>query len=254
MAGVNFDGLFNRFSQQIYQSRKGRLRMQLIDALYRKYLPVESLNNAEVLDAAGGLGQMSHWFLSEGCRVDYFDVSQEMVDSVEANFSSAINAGALTTRCSSITDLKPEKPYSIVNAHAVLEWLEEPFESLENLCASVVPGGFLGLMVYNRNMLMLRHLMRGTMQRAMNGNIAGDRKGLTPISPLDPLEVIAFLEAKGFKVLCQAGIRTFSDLAEKTVIDWYEEKALFEAELELCELRPYCDIGRYVLLIAQKSA
>ena len=227
--------------------------MQLIDALYKKYLPVSGLSGLRVLDAAGGLGQMSHWFLSEGSAVDYFDVSTEMVESVRQNFSATIEAGALTTQCLSITDLDAPGEYDIVNAHAVLEWLEQPYSALQSLCTAVKPGGYLGLMVYNRNMLMLRHLMRGTLQRAMSGNIAGDRKGLTPISPLDPLEVIAQLEKAGFRLLCQAGIRTFSDLAEKTVIDWYEEQDLFNAELQLCEQRPYCDIGRYVLLIAQKS-
>lgn len=253
MAGVNFDGLFDRFSQQIYQSRKGRLRMQLIDALYKKYLPMTELAGLKVLDAAGGLGQMSHWFLSEGCTVDYFDVSSDMVDSVNNNFESAIAAGALTTQCLSITEFDQSGQFDFVNAHAVLEWLEQPYEALNRLCNAVKPEGYMGLMVYNRNMLMLRHLMRGTLQRAMSGNISGDRKGLTPISPLDPLEVISSLEQQGFTLLCQAGVRTFSDLAEKTVIDWYEEQELFEAELKLCQQRPYCDIGRYVLLIAQKS-
>lgn len=253
MSSVNFDGLFDRFSQQIYQSRKGRLRMQLIDALYRRYLPLNTLSEAEVLDAAGGLGQMSAWFLSQGSRVQYFDVSEDMVKSVTEQFQQVINSDRLSVSCQSITEFESEQSFNLVNAHAVLEWLEQPFEALERLMAAVKPGGYLCLMVYNKHMLMLRHLMRGTMKRAMIGDIAGDRKGLTPISPLNPAEVVNRLEASGFKLMCQAGIRTFSDLAEKTVVDWYEESDVFEAELNLCESRPYCDIGRYVLIIAKKA-
>ena len=253
MSSVNFDGLFDRFSQQIYQSRKGRLRMQLIDALYRRYLPLTSLNEADVLDAAGGLGQMSAWFLSQGSRVNYFDVSEEMVQAVTEQFAQAITTDRLLVSCQSITQLETKDAFDLVNAHAVLEWLEQPYDALARLQAAVKPGGYLCLMVYNKHMLMLRHLMRGTMARAMAGEIVGDRKGLTPISPLDPNEVAATLRQSGFEVISQAGLRTFSDLAEKTVIDWYDESDVFESELRLCESRPYCDIGRYVLIIAKKA-
>jgi len=253
MAYVNFDGLVDRFSQQIYQTRKGRLRMRLIDSLYQKYLPSESISGKKVLDAAGGLGQMTHWFLSKGNEVDYFDISQNMVESVRETFSEAIDAEALTAQEGSITDAYYSADYDVVNVHAVLEWLENPFDTLENITGWVKPGGYLGLMVYNKHMLMLRHMMRGTLSRAMDGSIGGDRRGLTPISPLDPAAVIERLKGSGFEILTQAGIRSFSDLAEKTVVDWYEEDDVFEAEYSLCEQRPYCDIGRYVLIIARRN-
>lgn len=253
MSYVSFDGLVNRFNGQIYQSRKGRLRMQLIDALYQKTLPEDFVAGARVLDAAGGLGQMSHWFLANGATVDYFDVSKEMVTQVEQQFESDISAQRLTASTASITEYHPDQTFDFVNVHAVLEWLEEPMDLLPSLCSWVAPNGYLGLMVYNENMLMLRHLMRGTLERAMSGDLRGTTGGLTPISPMNPLLVREVLEGQGFKVLRHAGIRSWSDLAEKTVVDWYDEHAVFTAELKLCEQRPYCDIARYVLFIAQKT-
>jgi len=252
MAYVNFNGLIDRFAQQIYQSRKGRLRMHLIDALYRQYLPLDQLAAMRVLDAGGGLGQMSHWFLTRGSNVDYFDISSAMVQTVGTHFAEPIAQGRLKVAECSITETAYPRVYDLVNAHALLEWLEDPYEALAGLMHSVKPGGYLGLMVYNKHLLMLRHLMRGTLKRAMSGELSGDRGGLTPISPLDPTEVRHFLSAGGFQVLCQAGVRTFSDLAEKTVIDWYQETDQFAAELALCEQRPYCDLGRYVLFIARR--
>jgi len=252
MAYVNFNGLIDRFTQQIYQSRKGRLRMHLIDALYRQYLPVEQLGTMRVLDAGGGLGQMSHWFLSQGASVDYFDIASTMVETVAANFAPAIAQGQLTVAEHSITEAVYSPVYDLVNVHAVLEWLDDPYDSLKSVLQWVKPGGYVGLMVYNKHLLMLRHLMRGTLSRAMSGDIGGDRTGLTPISPLDPSEVRHLLTAAGFELVCQAGVRTFSDLAEKTVIDWYQETDQFAAELALCEQRPYCDLGRYVLFIARR--
>ncbi|MEJ2043479.1 MAG: methyltransferase domain-containing protein [Reinekea sp.] len=252
MAYVSFDGLVKRFQGQIYQTRKGRLRMHLIDALYNQYLPLEQLRNIRVLDAAGGLGQMSHWFLAHEAIVDYFDISAEMVTSVSEVLSDYQQAGRFSASQQSIIDFQPQRLYPFVNVHAVLEWLDSPYETLQQILQWVEPGGYLGLMVYNRNMLMLRHLMRGTLARAMSGNIGGDKKGLTPVSPLDPLEVRQQLIASDFDILTQAGIRSFSDLAEKTVIDWYDEAEVFDAEYKLCEQRPFCDMARYVLFIARR--
>ena len=254
MGDVNFNGLIDRFAQQIYQSRKGRLRMHLIDALYRQYLPEAEMASMRVLDAGGGLGQMSHWFLTRGSSVDYFDISSAMVQTVATDFAESIAQGRLSVAERSITEAAYPPVYDLVNAHALLEWLEDPYDALATLMQSVKPGGYLGLMVYNKHLLMLRHLMRGTLKRAMSGDLGGDRGGLTPISPLDPTEVGDFLSAGGFQILCQAGVRTFSDLAEKTVLEWYGETDQFAAELALCEQRPYCDLGRYVLFIACRTS
>ncbi len=253
MAYVNFDGLVSRFENQIYQTRKGRLRMYLIDALYKRYLPMNDLQHYRVLDAAGGLGQMSEWFLAHGSEVDYFDISNEMVEAVKSQLTEFEENNQFSATQASITEHKIARRYDVVNVHAVLEWLESPMEALSNIVSWVEVGGYLGLMVYNKHMLMLRHLMRGTLSKAMTGQISGDKKGLTPISPIDPNDIRNYLQESGFTVLAQAGIRSFSDLAEQTVIDWYDEKDVFSAELTLCEDRPYCDLARYVLFIAKKN-
>ncbi|WP_083779378.1 methyltransferase [Reinekea blandensis] len=255
MAYVSFDGLVERFRGQIYGSRKGRLRMRLVDALYRKVLPLDQLENWKVLDAGGGLGQMSHWFLEQGVTsVDYLDVSEQMVTAATESLQEYYEAGQLNASVGSVTDLSEwPSDYDFVNVHAVLEWLEKPETVVPILCDRVRPGGYLGLMVYNRHMLMMRHMMRGTLKRAMSGNMAGDKRGLTPISPMDPQAVAKDLQACGMTILCQAGIRSFSDLTEKAVLEWYTEEAVFDAEQALCEQRPYCDLGRYTLFIARKS-
>jgi S-adenosylmethionine-dependent methyltransferase len=252
MSYVSFDGLVDRFQGQIYETRKGRLRMRLIDELYRRHLPLDQLSEMNVLDAAGGLGQISHWFLEMNANVEYFDVSKDMVEAVTTSLSTFSEKNQFFAQQASITDFVPKTQYDIVNAHAVLEWLENPLETLDQLVTWVKPGGYLCLMVYNKHMLMLRHLMRGTLKRAMSGNMSGDKKGLTPISPLDPQEVHEILLDKGYEVITQAGIRSFSDLTEKTVLDWYSEDDVFNAELELCERRPYSDMARYVLFIAKR--
>lgn len=196
---------------------------------------------------------MSQWLLAAGAKVDYFDIAQQMVDSVSGQFQLERQEHRFQSTQSSLQDFKPAITYDFVNCHAVLEWLEDPFDGLVRLTDWVAPEGYLGVMVYNKHMLMLRHMMRGTLDRAMRGELSGDRKGLTPISPIDPAQVRTLLSDRGFKIICQAGIRSFSDLTETTIIEWYDEHDVFNAELELCETPPYRDMARYVLFIAKKS-
>jgi len=108
-------------------------------------------------------------------------------------------------------------------------------------------------MVYNRHMLALRNLMRGTLAKVRDDQLGGDGQGLTPISPLDPTAVREQLEDGGYTVISQAGIRTFSDLTEPTVLSWYSEEDVLAMERSLCEQAPYRDLGRYVLFLARRE-
>lgn len=253
MTYINFDHLADRFQDQIYGSTKGRIRQAVINASYLKVLPeLDSGSGLRVLDAGGGLGQMSKWLLELGHQVDYFDVSQEMLNRTEQLLSEQTASGQWQGMQASILEYEPRHAMDLVVVHAVLEWLEQPQLALERAVAWLKPGGFLGLMVYNRHMLVMRNLMRGTLKKVKADQLGGDGQGLTPINPLDPTAVRGWLEAAGLEVSLQAGVRTFSDLTEPVVLSWYEEADIIEMELELCEQAPYRDLGRYVLFLAHK--
>lgn len=253
MSYVSFDGLVDRFADQIYGGIKGRLRQALLTELYARHLATELSTPLAALDAGGGLGQMSAWLLEGGHSVDYFDVSLEMVERTRSVLSDCIEAGALSVQQASVLSFDPEQPYDLVVVHAVLEWLETPEQALQRMMNWVRPGGVLGVMVYNRHMLTLRNLMRGTLAKVRDNRLGGDGRGLTPISPLDPSAVRVQLEGNGYTVISQAGIRTFSDLTEPTVLSWYAEAEVLDMERQLCEQPPYRDLGRYVLFLARRD-
>lgn len=253
MSYISFDGLVDRFADQIYGGLKGRIRQSLLTHLYGTHLAADLASEQRVLDAGGGLGQMSAWLLNLGHRVDYFDVSAEMIEWVRAELAEAIEAQRLSVQQASVLTFEPEQPYDLVVLHAVLEWLEEPQLALARMMDWVRPGGVLGLMVYNRHMLMMRNLMRGTLAKVRDDQLGGDGRGLTPISPLDPSQIRAQLEDGGYTVISQAGIRTFADLTEPTVLSWYDEVDVLAMERQLCEQAPYRDLGRYVLFLARKE-
>lgn len=252
MSYVSFDGLVERFADQIYGGIKGRLRQALVTELYARHLAADMNRSLRVLDAGGGLGQMSAWLLEGGHQVDYFDVSAEMVEHTARVLSDCIETGALSVRHDSVLSFAPEQNYDLVVVHALLEWLDEPAVALQRVMNWVRPGGVLGVLVYNRHMLAMRNLMRGTLAKVRDDQLGGDGRGLTPISPLDPSAVRTQLEVGGYSVISQAGIRTFSDLTEPTVLSWYDEDEVLAMERQLCEQAPYRDLGRYVLLLARR--
>jgi S-adenosylmethionine-dependent methyltransferase len=251
---INFDHLADRFQDQVYGSTKGRIRQAIIEASYTKALPeLLAGHPLHVLDAGGGLGQMSQWMLELGHQVDYFDVSSEMLGRTQAKLAPAEAAGRWSGVRASILDYAPRHAMDLVIVHAVLEWLEQPQVALKRASQWLKPGGVLGLMVYNHHMLAMRNLMRGTLKKVQENRLGGDGQGLTPINPLDPGQVRGWLEDAGLDIRLQAGVRTFSDLTEPVVLSWYDEQDVIDMERQLCEQAPYRDLGRYVLFLARKK-
>ncbi len=249
---VNFDPLAERFSKNIYGSLKGRIRQTLLETLYPKYVPGLQQPGLSVLDAGGGLGQMTLWLLGMGHRVEYFDVAGDLVAQVQQDAAQWITSSQCQASQASIFDFDTGPNRDLVVVHAVLEWLEQPRAALDRAMGWVAPGGVIGVMVYNRHMLELRNLMRGTLAKVKTGQLQGLAGGLTPITPLSPEPVRQQLVDNGFEILTQAGIRTFTDLTEPTVLSWYSDEDIIEMEQRLCEQAPYRDLGRYVLLLARK--
>jgi S-adenosylmethionine-dependent methyltransferase len=252
MTYINFDPLAERFSRNIYGSLKGRIRQTLLETLYPKYLPELGEPGLRVIDAGGGLGQMTQWLLGMGHRVHYFDVAGDMVAELKQQLPEQLASGQCRVEQASVFEVTPEPAHDLVVMHAVLEWLEQPEAALDRAMSWVAPGGAIGVMVYNRHMLELRNLMRGTLNKVKTGQLEGLAGGLTPISPLSPALIRQQLLDNHFEVLTQAGIRTFTDLTEPTVLSWYSDEDIIEMEQKLCEQAPYRDLGRYVLLLARK--
>ena len=120
MKDISFDPLFERFSGNIYGSRKGDIRL----ALLTEYLNQQSLvcNGRRVADVGGGLGQFTRYFAERDAIVDYFDLSGRMcshvTDQLIPDFPQQIKVhqGYFQEQLS--------QSYDIIFCNAVLEWLE----------------------------------------------------------------------------------------------------------------------------------
>ncbi|GGX60962.1 methyltransferase domain-containing protein [Saccharospirillum salsuginis] len=252
MSYISFEHMADRFESQIYGTLKGRVRQAVLWDLYQRHWLPRASSQTRVLDAGGGLGQMSGWLLEQGLAVDYFDVSGEMVERTRELLHTGPGGERFRASRASMLDFEPGRIYDLVVIHAVLEWLSDPREALERVFDWIAPGGYLGLMVYNRHMLALRNLMRGNLDKVKDDRLGGDGRGLTPISPMVPSDVRHWLEQGGFEVTVQAGVRSFTDLTDPVVLSWYDEADVIEMEKRLCEQAPYRDMARYVWFLARK--
>jgi len=250
----NFDDLAEQFADRVYAGAKGRIRLNLLERDLREALP--DLYRGEsawrILDAGGGEGQFSRGLARLGHQVKLYDLSAEMVRRAQQQVEA--EGLALNMQCTqaAIQDL-PATTYDLVLFHAVLEWVADPRAVLQQVMARVREGGTLSVMFYNRHSTIFRSVLRGFLHKVLTGDIRGKGKGLTPISPLEPDEVLAWLQEGGFRVELRTGIRVFHDYMHHDVRKKLDEADLIALETEYSRREPYRSLARYYHVVARKA-
>lgn len=247
---ISFSNLITRFKKNIYQSRKGEVRMALVLRALEPYLSVRP--PLSVLDAAGGLGQMTHAFAQAGHVVTYNDLSPEMChEAQQAYISSTDSEGTVTAWLQGPLQTLPGQ-YDLVLGHAVLEWMVDPGEGIQALCDRVKPGGYLSVLFYNAESIRFKNLLKGNLNKVAAGTLAGDGKGLTPISPLFSAAVDEGIKRAGLRVESRYGVRCFTDFMWPMFKDNPRIEDQIEWEWQLGQLDDYRAFARYQHFIAYK--
>ena len=256
----NFDGLAGRFRQQICDTLKGRLRLEILQEDLTTHIPALSDSTdgnhpLTILDAGGGIGQQSAMLAARGHRVILCDISADMLALAREEYArTAPDADIRFLHCP-IQSLPEhlDKPVDLVLLHAVLEWLKQPREVLAVLPTLTRPDGWLSILFYNRNALIWRHLMNRNFRLACQEQFENRKNPLTPARPLDPAEVYEWLSTSGLSVKAWSGIRAIHDHMPKPVRDMTPEKDLLQVERHFGRKSPYRDLARYVHMLCQKA-
>ena len=249
----NFDDLFERFHRNIKGSDKGRLR----EALIRDDLEstVEGINNPglTILDAGCGLGDMGLWLAGKGHSIVASDLSQKMADHTRLAAANAGLAESIEVKNLPLqTMLQGERQYDLICIHAVMEWLAEPFQFMEQLSVNLVKGGYVSLSVYNLHRTIFNGLIKGDFYKVLTQNFGGEsRKSMTPPNPIEPEQVIERFKELGFTVELHAGLRCFYDFITPAVKDERSYDDILLLEHRYRKQSPYRDIARYVHFIAR---
>ncbi|WP_250657874.1 methyltransferase [Alkalimarinus coralli] len=253
----NFDGLAEHFKKKIYGSSKGEIRLQLLwedleENLLNRLAENDSLS---VLDVGGGIGQISARLANKGHKVTVTDVSKDMLDLAKAHFvAEGVAPSHYQLKNISLNQLPEhiQAPSELVLFHAVLEWLADPESGLTNVIEQVETGGYLSLMFYNKHSVIMKNLLKGNFRKVVSNDFIGERGGLTPISPLDPVDVYRWLDVAGFDIVSKTGIRVVNDYLSRDLQKSRSYEDILHMEKLLCRQEPYLSLGRYIHVIARK--
>ncbi len=254
---IYFDQLADRFERKIYGSEKGDLRLQLLwDDMLTALPAITAGKSLRILDAGGGLGQMSLSLAALGHSVVLAEPSAAMLDKAKRQFTEqGIDMTRVQFLQASIQALPEvlllEQRFDLVVCHAVLEWLVDPLQTLSSLLQWLASDGWLSLAFYNRESIVWKNLLKGNIDRARAADKAGEAGSLTPISPQSAPQVLTWLAERNLSVAQVTGVRCLHDYLFPGVK--IEAETLLRLEQELSRQEPYKWLGRYIHVMAQNT-
>ncbi|OOQ69900.1 tRNA uridine 5-oxyacetic acid(34) methyltransferase CmoM [Vibrio parahaemolyticus] len=254
----NFDDIAHKFAKNIYGSDKGEIRQIIV---WEDFLQILSELDAsqqplEVLDAGGGLAQMSQKLAKLGHRVALCDLSSEMLQLAKQDIEKnglLEQYRLIHSPVQSITEHMEER-VDLVMFHAVMEWLVDPKTALETVLEQVKPGGIASVMFYNHHGLVYKNVVCGNIPHILDGMPHRKRFKLQPQKGLKPEDVYHWIEEAGFSICGKSGIRSFSDyIGNMQYMGDYEFEDVLALEKQLCRQEPYLSLGRYIHVWAKKN-
>lgn len=251
----NFDDLTHQFNQRIYKTSKGRIRLAVLERDLEEVVPsLFSVGQPlSILDAGAGEGILALKLAQAGHHVTLCDHSNQMLETAQRKAQELEVGHRVTIMNGAIQELFPaDEQYDLVICHAVLEWVTQPQALVHTLLSCVKPGGLVSLMFYNYHSTVFRSLVRGYLEKALQQRFAGNGKGLTPINPLRPDQVIKWINNSDMDILVESGIRVFHDYMHKDVRDRRDEQDILQLEMRYSRQEPYRSMGRYYHMIGRK--
>ncbi len=252
----NFDGLAQRFAQNIYGSLKGEIRQAVIHRDLQSW--VFACNHKaplKILDAGGGQGQMSIAMARLGHKVVLVDLSEEMLALAEKAIVDEGLQNLIDIEHGAIQDLVAggQSEFDVILCHAVLEWLGQPWETLDGLMTLLKPAGYFSLAFYNLHALVFKNLLRGNFDKVGKQDYRGFRGSLTPNQAIDPDKVWLWQNKNHLLLQGYSGIRVFQDYWLQEPHFQHSDDIVIEQELAFSRRDPYRQMGRYIHAVFKAS-
>ena len=250
MSDRNFDDIADKFSQNIYQTDKGKIRQAILWQYLTMWLADQPSRPLYILDAGGGQGIMACRLAKLGHKIILCDISGKMLAKAQTlarqqNVESSIQF----IHCSA-QDVAQylQRPVDLILFHAVLEWIANPREILATLKQYLQPQGVLSLMYYNYNGLLFKNIQLGNIGYINAGMRKRKKRTLSPDNPLHPQHVDQWLTELEMNIISKSGVRVFHDYIQTESIDF---STLLSLEQQFCRKEPFLSLGRYIHIMAQ---
>ena len=235
----SFDGIANKFDENIYGTSKGRLRHQLLLYVLKRFLDGASL---KVLDAGGGTGMMSREFAKRGHHVTLCDISSDVLSIARDRLSDYTNVTILQ---SSIDELH-ENNYDLILCHSVLEWMPEPIHAIDKMMSCLNPAGHLSLSFFNRYAKLFNNMVYGNFDYVEQGMPSKNTVRLNPHNAQEPKTIIKYMSQRGdCDIVSTRGLICIHDYMNdpQKQRDLYTQ--LVEMEIKYGSQEPYKWLGKY---------
>ena len=178
MADRSFEAVAEHFTQKIYGSLKGQIRLKVLKSDLAQFTQQSGL---QVLDVGCGSAQIGLWLAKFGHRVELSDLSATLLAQAQvacpAELSVSYTQGAYQDL--SVAD----QSLDLILSHAVLEWLDDPKAMIDFALAKLKTGGHLSLCFYNPASYQYRNLIMGNFYQ-LDRPAKLDAKTLTPNNPV----------------------------------------------------------------------
>jgi len=246
----SFNGIANKFDQNIYGTSKGRLRHQLLLHFLAKEL---NSSKMDVLDLGGGTGMMSLEFAKRGHNVTVLDMSQDALDIAKERLRVFSNTQYILSDLTHATEQRSVK-YDFIICHAVLEWLSQPLLAVLNMRHLLTPNGQMSLTFFNHDAKVFSNVLYANFDYVERGLPSKNTVRLNPHNAQKPKEVLSWLnDSAEFTVKKSRGIRCFHDyMSDKTKIDAMYQQ-LFDMEVKYSDAEPYKWLGKYFHIMLEAS-
>ncbi|UJF16929.1 tRNA uridine 5-oxyacetic acid(34) methyltransferase CmoM [Vibrio sp. SS-MA-C1-2] len=250
----NFDDIADKFAKNIYGSQKGLIREAVVWRDLQQIMDQFPQQSLSILDAGGGIGQMSQKMATQGHHVTLCDISAKMLQLAAAEIEKAqlMPQYQLIHCAAQDIDHYLSEKVDVILFHAVVEWLAEPQKAVESLIKNLKPGGYFSLMFYNNTGLTFKNLICGNIPHVIDGMPHRKRFKLQPTQAFDPDEVYQWLTDAGLEVSGKSGVRCIHDYIRQQDVGEYTFDQLLEMEMKLCQQEPYLSLGRYIHVWARK--
>ncbi len=254
----NFDDIAHKFAKNIYGSGKGEVRQVIVwQDLQQILSQLDGTHRSlDVLDAGGGLAQMSQKLAELGHQITLCDLSYEMLQLAEQDIAKNGLLAQYRLIHSPVQSIAEhmENPVDLVMFHAVMEWLAKPQEALNKVLEQVKPGGIASVMFYNHHGLVYKNVVCGNLPHILEGMPHRKRFKLQPQKGLVPNDVYQWIEDAGFEICGKSGIRCFADyIGNVQHMGDYQFEDVLALEQRLCREEPYLSLGRYIHVWAKKK-
>lgn len=245
----NFDDLADKFAKNIYGSEKGDIREVVMWRDLEEILSNFPKNKKlHILDAGGGMGQLSQKMAKLGHKVTLCDISEKMLDKASQDIGKNGLQEQFELIHSPVQNIGEylTEPVDIILLHAVVEWLTNPDDVVKYLAQFLQPQGIFSLMFYNHTGLEFKNLICGNIPHVIQGMPHRRRFKLQPKQAFKPQQAYQWMSDAELQILGKSGVRCIHDYIGNRRVGEYTFDELLSMELALCQQEPYLSLGRYI--------